>query len=164
MHRELLDGASNIYDDSRIDITTEKLSLIPKFGELDMLEVYHLRSFPLQNIVSTVGECLITYHLNYVNIHSLVQLGTFGIQTSGLALRNVRSKELIVLEYKPMNWSCSFLPIITTNNNRTRLIWDKRAIISYTKSVSTLYWQQSTFLGTYANLSIERLTYSLTCL
>ena len=55
LHRELIDGALNIYDDSSIDITTEKLSLIPKFGELDMLEVYHLRSFPLQNIISTVG-------------------------------------------------------------------------------------------------------------
>jgi hypothetical protein len=59
---------------------------------------------------------------------------------------------LIVLEFKPVNFSTAFLPLIVDEssdgsaNNKT-LIWDKRAMISYMNEIDKTYWQQSTFLA-----------------
>ena len=50
-----------------------------------MIELYHLRSFPLLSIQSSAGS--------------------FHIQTSGLALRSTNTPTLIVLEFKPVNFS-----------------------------------------------------------
>lgn len=104
---------------------------LPRLEDTDMIELYHLRSFPLLSIQSTAGS--------------------FHIQTSGLALRSTNSPTLIVLEFKPVNFSNAYLPLIVNNddgtsNNKT-LIWDKRAMLSYMNEIDKTYWQQSTFLA-----------------
>jgi len=106
---------------------------LPRLEDTDMIELYHLRSFPLLSIQSSAGS--------------------FHIQTSGLALRSTNTPTLIVLEFKPVNFSNAYLPIIIdnviddgTSNNKT-LIWDKRAMLSYMNEIDKTYWQQSTFLA-----------------
>ena len=105
---------------------------LPRLEDTDMIELYHLRSFPLLAIESPAGS--------------------FHIQTSGLALRSTNTPRLIVLEFKPVNFSTAFLPLIVdesndgSTNNKT-LIWDKRAMISYMNEIDKTYWQQSTFLA-----------------
>jgi len=105
---------------------------LPRLEDTDMIELYHLRSFPLLAIQSPAGS--------------------FHIQTSGLALRSTNTPELIVLEFKPVNFSAAYLPLIIdeyddVNANNKTLIWDKRAMISYMSEIDKTYWQQSTFLA-----------------
>lgn len=140
---------------------------MPIFSGLDMLELYHLRSFPL--------------------LQELSSAGSFKYQTSGLALLSAITSEIIVLEFKCLNVTACFLPIINTQdptsdnneydnseydfykyrddedmqylseeessrNSRKRqlnssLSWDKRSTISYSKYIDSTYWLQSTFLG-----------------
>lgn len=65
---------------------------LPRLTDTDVIEVYHLRSFPLQIISTSVG--------------------TFSTQTSGLALRSTTTNEMIVLQYQPKNFGSCFLPKI----------------------------------------------------
>ena len=104
-------------------------STVPRLKDTDMIDLYHLRSFPVPQV------------------HS--QTGRFFIQSSGLALRSSETSELIILEYQPFNFSCSFLPTIITSyeSNETTLIWDKRAEVFYYNRLDIDYWQQSTFLA-----------------
>ena len=101
---------------------------LPKLLDTDMIELYHLRSFPLL-LIDTVA-------------------GSFSTQTTGLALRSTTTGETIVLQYRPMNYSNCFLPIIGAGEgNNATLIWDKRAEVVYYNSIDTEFWQQSTFLA-----------------
>ena len=109
-------------------------SIMPKFTDLDMVEIYYLRSFPYQAIMS--------------------EAGSFKVQTSGLALRSSLTLEVIVLEYKPLNITACFLPLVDHGDqgdddgpHNDTLLWDKRAIIAYETEIDSKYWQQSTFLG-----------------
>ena len=99
----------------------------------DLIELYHLESFSQKISISGAGS--------------------FSFQSTGLALRSSNSETEIVLQFKPLNYSACFLPILGANLS---LEWDKRAIIAYSNSLDFDYWQQSTFLGTlngvvYAN-------------
>ena len=98
-------------------------------------------------------------------------------------MRSIGSDDFVVLEYRPVNYSAAFLPVIgpgysgksngygggsgygraasdadSSSNNTTPtpyLAWDRRAVISYSSSVDTSYWQQSTFLGTINGVVFE---------
>lgn len=99
-------------------------SALPKLSDTDMIELYHLRSFPRLGITS--------------------QAGSFSVQTSGIALRSTDTTALVVLEFEPMNYSACFLPVIGPNST---LLWDHRSVISYMTELDITYWQQSTFLA-----------------
>lgn len=114
----------------RSDERTRKLHtrVLPRFNGEDQIELFHLRSYPLQQIVSSVGSFL--------------------VQTSGIALRSTIEKKLVVLEYRPANYTACFLPVIDLRpNNKSTLHWDKRSVLSYRTELDKKYWQQSTFLG-----------------
>jgi hypothetical protein len=107
---------------------------MPKFGDIDMIELHHLRSFPLQAIMSNAGS--------------------FKFETSGIALRSTITSTIIVLEFKPRNTTACYLPIVTKNLDNENggkvndtLFWDKRSTVSYEKEIDSKYWMQSTFLG-----------------
>jgi hypothetical protein len=106
---------------------------MPKFTDTDMIELYHLRSFPLLAVMSDAGS--------------------FKLQTSGVALRSTETGMIIVLEFKPLNISSCFLPIVTKNipdingNANSTLSWDKRSMVSVENEIDPKYWMQSTFLG-----------------
>ncbi len=143
---------------------------LPKLPDTDVIEIYHLRSFPLQLIATSIG--------------------TFSAQTSGLALRSQTTNSVIVLQYQPKNFGSCFLPKIrylpsydvnqsivsadrvnletmtkkkppvlqshsptlsptNTPDTATKIVleWNKDAEISYSTEIDTLYWQQSTFLA-----------------
>lgn len=58
------------------------------------------------------------------------------------------SDHVVVLQYKPRNYTGCFLPILEeSDNGSVSLIWDKRAEIVYQDYIDTTYWQQSTFLA-----------------
>ena len=97
---------------------------LPKLSDTDMIELYHLRSFPRLAIMT--------------------QAGSFSVQTSGIALRSTDTNQKIVLMFEPTNYSACFLPVIGPN---ATLLWDKRAKISYMNQIDSSYWQQSTFLA-----------------
>lgn len=101
---------------------------LPNLIHEGMLEVFHLRSFPQLLIESESGRFL--------------------IQTSALALRGVETQRVLVFEYTPYNYSACYLPIIETNEDVTRLVWDKRAVITYREELDISFWQQSTYLAT----------------
>ena len=113
--------------------TTFAKSTMPKFTDTDMIELHHLRSFPLMAVMSD----------SY----------SFKFQTSGISLRSTETSAIIVLEFKPLNTSACFLPLITKNFDQdgkptnSTLSWDKRSKVSYETSIDPLYWMQSTFLG-----------------
>eukprot|EP00596_Hydrurales_sp_CCMP1899_P010252 CAMPEP_0119045058 /NCGR_PEP_ID=MMETSP1177-20130426/36686_1 /TAXON_ID=2985 /ORGANISM="Ochromonas sp, Strain CCMP1899" /LENGTH=338 /DNA_ID=CAMNT_0007016167 /DNA_START=49 /DNA_END=1062 /DNA_ORIENTATION=- len=125
---------------------------MPKFSDTDMIELYHLRSFPLLAVMS--------------------EAGSFKLQTSGIALRSTDTLEIVVLEFKPLNMRACFLPLLNQTRkvktedrirnqieiersvqeekfhaNETALRWDKRSTITTDKSIDSTYWLQSTFLG-----------------
>lgn len=107
---------------------------MPRFTDVDTIELHHLRSFPLQSLMSDAGS--------------------FKLQTSGIALRSTLTSAIVVLEFKPRNVTACFLPIINKNliNEKGRklndtLTWDKRSKMSYAKEIDSKYWMQSTFLG-----------------
>lgn len=105
-------------------------SNIPQFSNVDSIYVFHLRSFPLLLIE--------TAH------------GTYSTQTSGLALRSTQTNTIVIFEYKPLNYSTCFLPLIKTLPKSTSktLEWDKRAEIVYSDGIDATYWQHSTYLAT----------------
>lgn len=119
-------------------ISQEKVfvkSEMPKFTDTDIIELHHLRSFPL--------------------LASMSDAGSFKLQTSGIALRNTLTSIIIVLEFKPLNISACFLPIVNKNVKsgiggkvNDTLTWDKRSTVSYQDNIDSKYWVQSTFLGT----------------
>jgi hypothetical protein len=127
---------------------------MPKFSDTDMIELYHLRSFPLLAVMS--------------------EAGSFKLQTSGIALRSTDTLEIVVLEFKPLNMRACFLPLLNQTHkvktsteekrrnqieiersvqeekfhaNETALRWDKRSTITTDKFIDSTYWLQSTFLG-----------------
>lgn len=107
---------------------------MPKFTDTDMIELHHLRSFPLLAVMSDAGS--------------------FKLQTSGIALRSTVTSVIIVLEFKPRNTSACFLPIVNKNPDNSNggtvndtLTWDKRSTVSYQNIIDSKYWMQSTFLG-----------------
>lgn len=103
---------------------------LPRLKDTDAIELYHLRSFP-SLIVDT-------------------DVGTFSMQTSGLALRSTTTDTVIVLQYKPKNYTSSFLPRFLSSSGASKatgLSWDKRAEIIYHDNIDTSFWQQSTFLA-----------------
>lgn len=106
---------------------------MPKVTDTDMIELHHLRSFPLLAVMSDAGS--------------------FKFQTSGIALRSTETSTIIVLEFKPLNTSACFLPIVNRNINddggqaNSTLSWDKRSTVSYDTYINPKYWMQSTFLG-----------------
>jgi hypothetical protein len=97
---------------------------LPKLKNIENIEVYHLRSFPILLIETMIGS--------------------FKTQVSGLALKSANS--LIVLEYKPRNYSTCFLPHYI-DEDKASLVWDKFAEIRSTDRVDTQFWQQSTFIA-----------------
>jgi len=108
------------------------VNALPRLKDIDMIDLYHLRSFPNSLVITSSSG------------------SRFHMQTSGLALRSTQSSHVVVLEYRPMNLSCSFLPIVdstSSNNDSIDLVWDKRAEIYYADNIDIKYWQQSTFLA-----------------
>jgi hypothetical protein len=73
----------------------------------------------------------------------------FNLDRLGIALRSSRSKETIVLEFQPKNFTSCFLPTVKKHreSNITDLVWDKRSQIAYYKIIDMGYWQQSTYLA-----------------
>lgn len=111
----------------------------PLFTEADIIELFHIESFPQTKVLSRAG--------------------TFNFQTSGLALRSRLSSTLIVLQFEPVNYTACFLPVFDDSNNISQLLWDKRAKISYSTKLDIEFWQQSTYLGVlngviYANFMV----------
>ncbi len=103
-------------------------SQMPKLTDTDMIELYHLRSFRLLLIETGAG--------------------TFSTKTSGLAMRSTSTGEVIVLQYKPMNYSSCFLPALGSGKGENATVdWDKRAEVEHHNEIDTSYWQQSTFLA-----------------
>jgi hypothetical protein len=94
---------------------------LPHFNDIEDIEVYHLRSFP-SLLIDTYA-------------------GSFKTQTSGLALRTTNN--VIILSYKPRNYTSCFLPYLTEGSS---LIWDKYAEIIFEDNVNVQFWQQSTFV------------------
>lgn len=97
---------------------------MPKFAHTDMIEVYHIKSFPQMVTLSTAGS--------------------FSVQTVGIALRSTDTSIGVTLEFEPLNYSACFLPLIGPNMS---IRWDKRSKISFTRVLDISYWQQSTFLA-----------------
>lgn len=112
------------------------LSSVPLFAFTDTVELYHLQSFPLL-LINTAA-------------------GAFTIKTSGLALRSTLSSQTVVFEFKPLNFSACYLPVIETYENITTVLWDKRAGLAYTNEIDTTYWQQSTFLARLNGIAYQR--------
>lgn len=107
---------------------------MPKFTDTDTIELHHLRSFPLLAMMSDAGS--------------------FKLKTSGIALRSTITSIITVLEFKPVNISACFLPIVGKNVKdgiggtvNGTLTWDKRATVSYQDNIDSKYWMHSTFLG-----------------
>jgi hypothetical protein len=99
-------------------------ALFPNLDDTDLLQLYHLRSFPHQLVTS--------------------QVGTFNIQTAGLAFRSATSPDVVVFLYEPQNYSACFLPVVAPNST---LEWDTRAAVNVLHDLDISYWQQSTFLA-----------------
>lgn len=114
--------------------------VLPQLPETDSIELYHLRSFHKQLIKVPTSST------------------SFGMQTSGIALRSTTTDEVLVFEYKPFSYEASFLPIVKMNETTSKaedtrrveddhLYWDKRVVLEYTSYLDTSHWQHSTFLG-----------------
>ena len=115
----LSNAVIRVFEDHRI---------LPRLKDTDVIELYHLRSFPSQLIETSVG--------------------TFSTQTSGLALRSMTTNVMIVLQYRPKSFTNCFLPHIKYNHNASySLEWNKEAMIVYHDEIDTNIWQQSTFLA-----------------
>jgi hypothetical protein len=78
-------------------------------------------------------------------------VGTFRAQTSGIALNKWDSEtersETLVLQYAPLNGSFAYLPTLSGEGKSTRLSWDKRAAIYFSKEVDMNYWRSSTYMA-----------------
>lgn len=96
----------------------------PTLSETDLIELYHLQSFPQTRVLS--------------------QAGLFDFQSSGLALRSHDTSIEIAIQFEPANYSACFLPLLRENSS---IYWDKRSKISYSDKLDLEYWQQSSFLG-----------------
>jgi len=97
---------------------------LPSLSETDLIELYHLQSFPQTRILS--------------------QAGSFDFQSSGLALRSYDTSIEIAIQFEPANYSACFLPLLRENSS---IYWDKRSKVSYSDRLDFEYWQQSSFLG-----------------
>lgn len=103
-------------------------NILPRLKDTDVIELYHLRSFPSHLIETSVG--------------------TFSTQTSGLALRSITTNIIVVLQYRPKSFANCFLPKVRYNHNGSyALEWNKEAEILYHDEIDTNTWQQSTFLA-----------------
>ena len=76
-------------------IFIDDISLIPTFLSDDIIEIYHLRSALLPIVKTAVGS--------------------FHIQSSGIALRSTLTSNTVVLQFEPLNISACYLPIIVTD-------------------------------------------------
>ena len=74
-------------------------NLLPHLQETDSIEIYHLRSFYKQLVKVPESKT------------------TFGMSTSGIALRSTSTGAVMVLEYKPFTFEASFLPILNMNES-----------------------------------------------
>jgi hypothetical protein len=114
--------------ESTKSILQDSVEVLPRLLDTEIIELYHLHSFPTLLIETSIGS--------------------FSTQTSGLALRSLSSDNIIVLQYKPRNYSGCFLPYLSqTTNGTVEIVWDKNAEIIYDSKLDVSYWQQSTFLG-----------------
>jgi hypothetical protein len=101
-------------------------SELPKIEDTEIVEVYHLRSFPRLLIQTIVGQ--------------------FSTQIAGLALRSITSEKVVVLSYEPRNYSACFLPH-SFAGNITSFSWDMEGRVRYESLIDNQFWQQSTFLA-----------------
>jgi hypothetical protein len=101
IHRSVLDqdddSVGSDYDGGSENITPMIHLSLPNLDETDTIQIYHLRSFTEQLIKISMSQT------------------SFGIKTSGLALRSTMTGQVIVLEYRPMDFEASFLPIVVLN-------------------------------------------------
>lgn len=74
-------------------------NLLPHLQETDSIEIYHLRSFYTQLVKVPESKT------------------SFGMSTSGMALRSTSTGAVMVLEYKPFTFEASFLPILNMNES-----------------------------------------------
>jgi hypothetical protein len=100
---------------------------IPSFSDGDIIQLYHLRSFQ-SLLIDTVA-------------------GAFQTHTTGIALKSENTLETVVLQYRPVNFSACFLPLMDFSAENFSLLWDRRATIDYASKIDTAYWQQSTYLA-----------------
>lgn len=109
---------------------------IPKFPDTDIIELYHLRSFSLPLIESNNKK--------------------FTIETSGIAFRSLASTQTVVLEFRPLNFSSCFLPILAVVNNKKRIQWNNEADVMFSTTIDTSYWQQSTYLAHMNGIAFKK--------
>jgi hypothetical protein len=79
-------------------IFIDDISLIPTFLSDDIIEIYHLRSALLPIVKTAVGS--------------------FHIQSSGIALRSTLTSNTVVLQFEPLNISACYLPIIVVDTDQ----------------------------------------------
>ena len=119
----VLPQTSESNTDRNLMYSLDKANL-PQLADTDLLELYHLRSFPHLIVTS--------------------QVGSFNIQTAGLAFRSTTTPDVVLFLYEPLNYSACFLPVIGPN---ATIEWDTRAVVNVGHDLDIAYWQQSTFLA-----------------
>ena len=80
LHADVIHGRRLVYN----------RNILPHLRETDSIELYHLRSFHKQLIKVPTSST------------------SFGMQTSGIALRSTSTGEVLVFEYKPFSYDASF--------------------------------------------------------
>ena len=104
------------------------ISLVPHAHENEYFEVYYLQSsdVPIDPTSST---------------HS------YTVQISGLAVRSSVSEKVVIVEYRPVDISACYLPVISGMGQTTDLRWDKRAVISLSRELNVTMWPISVYLA-----------------
>ena len=108
----------------------EDLQLEEEFGENDYFEIYFIQSFPKSMTVA------------YDN--------SFTLQTSGLLIRDVKSFEVITLEFLPANWEQCFFPSIQVldDNSAGHITWDMSGKLVKRTSFEVTDYEHALYLGT----------------
>jgi hypothetical protein len=102
----------------------------------EFFEVYYLQSNPLPLPLPT------SFPQNH-----------FTLTHSGIVIRSTTSERVIVLEYRPMNETLCYLPLLAANPNKTLQIhWNHDAIIAMSKFIDEDYWQRSIYLTRINNV------------
>ena len=109
--------------------------------ENEFFELYYLESFPIQITNLFINNFLLSH--------------------SGIAIRSTQSEKLIVLEYRPINQSICFLPLVSNllehqsqqlqsqseSQSQSQLVWNQKAMITMTKTIDESYWMKSVYLA-----------------
>lgn len=100
------------------------------FGEHDFFEIYFVKSYP---------KSMTTAYEN-----------SFTVQTSGLLIRNIKTLDVLTLEYLPANWDNCFFPTIQILENQSagHVTWNKTGQLVKSHHLHAADFAEALFLGT----------------